>query len=143
MVAGLSIEEPTELADEEASLEFGRNLAQSIESGIVYFDGFLGAGKTTIVRGWLRGLGHSGNVKSPTYTIVESYDLGEKSILHIDLYRIVDPSELEFIGLAEQISSADLVFIEWPRNGEGFVPSPDFTIEVQYKGDARLVTCSG
>lgn len=143
MVAGLSIEEPTELADEEASLEFGRNLAQFIESGIIYFDGLLGAGKTTIVRGWLRGLGHSGNVKSPTYTIVESYDIGEKSILHIDLYRILDPSELEFIGLAEQISSADLVFIEWPRNGEGFVPSPDFTIEVQYKGDARLVTCSG
>lgn len=143
MVAALSIEEPTELADEGASLEFGRNLAQSIGSGIIYFEGSLGAGKTTIVRGWLRGLGHSGNVKSPTYTIVESYELSEKSILHIDLYRILDPSELEFIGLAEQISSADLVFIEWPRNGEGFVPSPDFTIEVQYKGDARLVTCSG
>lgn len=143
MVAGTSGKESTELPDEDASLEFGKQLAQSIGTGIIYFEGLLGAGKTTIVRGWLHGLGHAGNVKSPTYTIVESYDVGEKSILHIDLYRILDPSELEFIGLAEQISTADLVFIEWPRNGEGFLPSPDFTIEVQYKGDARLVTCSG
>ena len=143
MVTDLSVAEPTELLNEEASLDFGRKLAHSIDTGIIYFDGILGTGKTTIVRGWLRALGYLDNVKSPTYTIVESYELDEKSILHIDLYRIVDPSELEFIGLAEQISSADLVFIEWPRNGEGFVPPPDFTIEVQYKGSARLVTCSG
>lgn len=142
MVTEETIVDPTELPDEEASLEFGRRLATSIDSGIIYLVGVLGAGKTTIVRGWLRGLGYLENVKSPTYTIVESYKLGGKSILHIDLYRIVDPSELEFIGLAEQISSANLVFIEWPRNGEGFVPAPDFTIEVQYKGNARLVTCS-
>ena len=130
------------LVDEQATLAFGARLAQSVEKGVVYLEGHLGTGKTTIVRGWLRQLGHQGNVKSPTYTIVESYQLNQVSILHIDLYRIVDPTELEYIGLPEQIANADLALLEWPKNGEGFIPRADLTLRLQFEGDARLVTCS-
>lgn len=131
-----------QLADEQASLSFGAQLADSIHSGIVYFEGLLGTGKTTVIRGWLRQLGYQGNVKSPTYTIVEPYEIAGRSILHVDLYRISDPSELEFIGLPEQIADSELVFLEWPQYGRNHIPDPDYTIHLLFDSVGRRVTCT-
>ena len=141
MVTESRPEETLRLADEQATVEFGSRLSKSIATGVVYLEGLLGVGKTTVVRGWLNALDHHGTVKSPTYTIVEPYQLKGKTILHIDLYRIKDPVELEFTGLVEQISEADLVFIEWPQHGAGTIPSPDFTINLYFDGNGRQVSC--
>ncbi|MCY4655952.1 MAG: tRNA (adenosine(37)-N6)-threonylcarbamoyltransferase complex ATPase subunit type 1 TsaE [Gammaproteobacteria bacterium] len=129
------------LKSEHATREFGVKLSRSIDSGVVYLEGLLGAGKTTVVKGWLQDLGYGGTVRSPTYTIVEPYELDGKSILHIDLYRINDPVELEFIGLVEQIAMSELVFVEWPAHGEGVIPTPDYKIKLEFVHGGRLATC--
>ena len=141
MVTESRPEETLRLVDEQATIDFGSGLSKSIATGVVYLEGLLGVGKTTVVRGWLNALGHQGTVKSPTYTIVEPYQFGDRTVLHIDLYRIKDPVELEFTGLVEQISEADLVFIEWPQHGAGTIPFPDFTINLYFDGNGRQVSC--
>ena len=97
---------------------------------VIYLDGNLGAGKTTFVRYFLKSSGYSGFVKSPTFTIVESYDLKKLAIHHFDLYRLVDPEELEYIGIDEYFENS-ISFIEWSCHGEGYIRKPNFIIKIE------------
>lgn len=97
---------------------------------IVFLMGDLGAGKTTFVRGLLGGFGYGGVVKSPTYTLIESYTIQEMSVLHLDLYRLNDPQELLSIGLNDYLKDPGIICIEWPEKGLGFLPPPDLQFEL-------------
>lgn len=127
------------LDDEAATLALGSELATQFSGGgVVYLQGELGAGKTTLVRGYLRALGYEDSVKSPTYTLVEPYEIDDFSIAHLDLYRVTDPAELEYIGIEDVLRDVSLTFIEWPENGEGYLPPPDLTIELELIDDGRV-----
>lgn len=134
-------------ADEAAMVTLGRQVAavlkQVIESSsfIVFLKGDLGAGKTTLSRGILSGLGHLGAVKSPTYTLVEPYDL-DFPCYHFDLYRLGDPEELEYMGIRDYFSGASLSLIEWPSKGLGVLPGADMLIDITVDGAGRGVVFS-
>lgn len=127
-----------ELLDEAATLALGANLARRPIRGVVYLRGDLGAGKTTLVRGFLRALGYEGAVKSPTYTLVEPYEINGVSIAHLDLYRVNDPLELEYIGLEDVLRDVSLTFIEWPERGDGHLPDPDLIIKLELHNAGRV-----
>lgn len=128
------------LADEDATLAAGQALAAGLSTPLVFWlDGDLGAGKTTLARGLLRGLGHRGAVKSPTYTLVESYRLPDShiEIHHFDLYRFRHEDEWEDAGLDEFFHSGSLCLIEWPQQGGSHVPPPDILICLAMTGSGR------
>ena len=130
-----------ELPDEQAMVRFGGSIAGLIRAPlIISLQGDLGAGKTTLSRGILQGLGHSGAVKSPTYTLVEPYKLALGVVYHFDLYRLVDAEELEYMGFADYLADGQLCLIEWPERGQGFLPTADIAIEIRQLGDGRCVT---
>jgi tRNA threonylcarbamoyladenosine biosynthesis protein TsaE len=125
---------------EEAMVRLGRWIGEQVESPFhVMLEGDLGAGKTTLARGILRGAGHPGNVKSPTYTLVESYDLPTFCAHHFDLYRLRDPEELEFMGIRDYFSGDTVVLVEWSKNGLGILPQPDIQLNVGKSGSCREV----
>ena len=128
-----------ELHDEDETLAFGAGLAKRFDQGVIYLRGELGAGKTTLVRGYLRALGYAGSVKSPTYTLIEPYEIDDRSIAHLDLYRVTDPMELEYIGLDDVLRDVSLTFVEWPERGEGFLPAPDLIINLEIDGESRIL----
>ena len=131
------------LADEAATEALGAALATRCTSGLVFLEGELGAGKTTLVRGWLRELGHSGAVKSPTYTLVESYRVAGRTVHHFDLYRLTDPEELEYLGLDGYFDGAALCLVEWPERGGGMLGSPDLSIRLTVAGEGREARLEG
>lgn len=126
------------LPSPEATEALGARLAGAVPAGaVVYLCGDLGAGKTTLARGWLRALGHTGAVRSPTYTLVEPYALAEQPVVHLDLYRLTDPRELEFLGVRDFVDGRTVMLVEWPERGHGVLPPPDLTVELRYAGDGR------
>ena len=106
----------------------------------LYLKGDLGAGKTTFVQAFLRVLGYEGRVKSPTYTLLETYVLPELTVHHLDLYRIADPEELEWLDMRACFTKDALVIVEWPEKGQGFLPHPDVTLQFAYQETKRSVT---
>ncbi|PCJ24373.1 MAG: tRNA (adenosine(37)-N6)-threonylcarbamoyltransferase complex ATPase subunit type 1 TsaE [SAR86 cluster bacterium] len=148
------------LKDEEATLRFGLDLARATFldpasapekiaegigeptlGGVIHLHGDLGAGKTTLARGIMRGYGHRGAVKSPTYTIVEPYEFERCNIYHFDLYRLVDPEEMEYLGTDEYFSASNLCIVEWAEKGRSIVPAADLKIDIESDGTGRLLRC--
>ena len=126
------------LADEQAMSDFGTRIARVTQGhGLIFLVGNLGMGKTTLSRGIIRGLGHVGAVKSPTFTLVEPYEIGDIRAFHFDLYRLVDPEELEFLGIRDYFDDDALCLIEWPDKGAGFLPKPDLTITISPQDSGR------
>jgi len=128
------------LADEEATMALGRRLAGDLPDGLVAFlYGDLGAGKTTFARAFLRALGVGERVKSPTYSLVEGYDIGERQAFHLDLYRIADPGELEWLGLDSLAEPGSIVLVEWPERGAGALPPVDLALSFRHERSGRAV----
>ena len=131
------------LKDEQQMQLLGEKIAQAIDQIntplLVVLNGDLGAGKTTLSRGILNGLGHKGSVKSPTYTLVEPYDLEIGKVFHFDLYRLVDPEELYEIGFNDYLSEAQLSMVEWPDKGGNLVPKADISLQINSNGTGREV----
>lgn len=127
------------LPDEAATVAAGSAVGQALNPGtVVFLTGEMGAGKTTFTRGALRALGHAGSVKSPTYTLCEPYDLADAGQLcHLDLYRLSNPEELEFLGIRDLVASGAMFFIEWPAKGEGWLPESDLQVALKESHNGR------
>lgn len=131
------------LADTAATEHWGANLfAQTTAPQVIFLHGDLGAGKTTLVRGFLRAAGYQGTVKSPTYNLVEEYPLPDFTLYHFDLYRLTSPEELEWIGIDDYFSDDAVCFIEWPDKGAGFLPPANLEIHLKPENNGRLITIS-
>lgn len=130
------------LADETATAALGRRFAAALqgEGLVIYLCGELGAGKTSLARALLGALGVGERIKSPTYSLVEGYRAQGRPAWHLDLYRIADPGELEWLGLDALADPAALVLVEWAERGQGALPAPDLAIELAYAGSGREVT---
>ena len=133
------------LKDETDTQRLANALAKTNSTGSLWLSGDLGAGKTTFTRYLLRALGHTGAVKSPTYTLVEPYNISGKSVYHADLYRLNDPEELDFIGFFEYFDEPNsLVIIEWASRAETVLLKPDITINITRQADeSRVVEIVG
>ena len=129
---------------DQAMERLGAVIGEALDwRGSVWLVGDLGAGKTTLSRGLIRAAGHVGAVKSPTFTLVEPYELDQRTIYHFDLYRLVDPEELEFLGIRDYFSDNSLCLIEWPAKGQGMLPQPDLVISITIDGDGRRLQIDG
>ncbi len=129
------------LTCEEDTLRVGAGCGRCWEGGgVVFLEGDLGTGKTTLCRGILRGMGHDGPVQSPTYTLVETYRLAAGQVFHFDLYRLQDARELESIGIRDYADGASLCLVEWPERGAGLLPAPDLRLSLAVKGSGRCLS---
>ena len=134
---------PIYLNDTEATEQFGASLYKILPvKCVVFLQGDLGAGKTTLVRGFLRAAGYNGTVKSPTYNIVEEYTIAQQAVFHFDLYRLSAPEELEWIGINDYFAQQSICFIEWPELGSGFLPEPDIIIALTQQEQGRVLLIS-
>ena len=127
------------LVDESATAALGERVADTLDDGLVlYLHGPLGAGKTSFARALLTRLGVGERVKSPTYSLIEGYEAKQRPAWHLDLYRIADPGELEWLGLDALADPAAVVLVEWPERGVGALPAADAELALDYAGDGRL-----
>ncbi len=118
-----------------------RRLAPAVGRGLqIHLHGDLGAGKTTMVRALLQSLGHQGRVKSPTYGLIEPYSLPLGKAYHLDLYRLADPEELEYLGIEDLLAEQALLLVEWPERGRGQLPEPDLQVMLMHGPSARQLT---
>ncbi len=125
-----------------AMQKLGATIAAVCESGcVIYLNGELGAGKTTLVRGFLRKLGYQGHVRSPTFTLFEPYQLDIMPVYHFDLYRLINPEEFMYIGGREYFTAQSVCLIEWPERGAGFLSAADLVCNFDFdaKGRGRIV----
>lgn len=130
-----------QLAGELATQDLGAQVAKyCVPPLIIYLTGELGSGKTTFARGFIHALGHTGTVKSPTFSLVESYSLECVTLYHFDLYRLQDPHELEYLGIRDLSAEKDAIcLIEWPQRGGNALPKPDLVFSFEHQGDTRNV----
>ncbi len=121
------------LTNNQAMLDFGAQLYRlCTQGGIIFLKGNLGVGKTTLVRGFLHAAGITQSIRSPTYTLMEHYQTQHLAIIHMDLYRLSDPEELEYLAVREMLADDVLMFIEWPEKAEGFFRHIDLEIQIDY-----------
>lgn len=156
----MQTEHQIDLEDEAATLEFGGRLAAATFrepgaitdtvpagkgvphlGGTIFLQGDLGAGKTTLSRGFMRAFGYTGAVKSPTYTLVEPYEFELCNIYHFDLYRLADPEEVAYLGTDEYFADSNLCLIEWAEKGAKWLPAADLVIDIADKATGRRLTC--
>lgn len=134
----MPIELSRDLPDEAATAALAQRVAGALNHGlVVYLHGPLGAGKTSFARAWLLALGVGERIKSPTYSLVEGYAAAQRPAWHLDLYRIADPAELEWLGLDALADPAALVLVEWPERGAGALPAADLHVHLDYAGSGR------
>lgn len=127
--------------DEAAMVSVGGRLARACHDAVVvYLSGPLGAGKTTLVRGFMRGMGYGARVKSPTYTLIEPYEVEGRHLFHLDLYRVRDAAELIYLGLRELQDGNAIILVEWPELGEGFLPLADVLLKIDYADEGRSLS---
>ena len=125
------------ISDSEQMIVLGQQLASVADDGLlIYLYGDLGTGKTTFARGFIQARGRLGKVKSPTYTLVETYNL-EPPIYHFDLYRLADPEELDYLGLSDYLHQPVIWLLEWPEQGGDYLPVADLSIYLSHQGTAR------
>ncbi len=142
MVSGDTGVSRVELIGEQAMVAFGHQLGlASAGEATIFLRGNLGMGKTTLCRGVLQAYGHSGAVKSPTYTLVEPYDLSGSLVYHFDLYRLADAEELEYLGIRDYFSEPAVRLIEWPERGLGVLPDADLLVDISIKDAGRALIC--
>jgi tRNA threonylcarbamoyladenosine biosynthesis protein TsaE len=132
------------LPDEAATIACGALLARLCAGrGLITLSGDLGSGKTTLCRALLRALGHEGPVKSPTYTLVEPYDLPQYRVQHYDLYRLADPEELDYLGLRDFVGPETLTLIEWPEKAASALPPIDLALDLRVQEGGRRLCWQG
>lgn len=128
--------------DEAASAELAGRFARLLEAPcVVYLQGDLGAGKTLFTRAYIHALGYPGYVKSPSYGLLETYEVAGMTVLHLDLYRIEDPEELEYLAIRDLFGPRTVLMVEWPDRGDGFLPAPDLVLEFGESDESRFIRC--
>ncbi|HEY0178842.1 MAG TPA: tRNA (adenosine(37)-N6)-threonylcarbamoyltransferase complex ATPase subunit type 1 TsaE [Dokdonella sp.] len=131
----------TEPIDEAELAALAARLAPAVRhGGVIHLAGPLGAGKTAFARALLQALGVRERIKSPTYSLIESYRVGDLAAHHLDLYRLADPEELAWLGVSDLADPAALMLVEWPERGAGALPSADLALELAYAGPRRTLS---
>ncbi|MEE4217956.1 MAG: tRNA (adenosine(37)-N6)-threonylcarbamoyltransferase complex ATPase subunit type 1 TsaE [Xanthomonadales bacterium] len=131
-----------EVRDEAASAALAGRFAHHLEAPcVIYLQGDLGAGKTLFARACIHALGYPGYVKSPSYGLLETYEVGEITVLHLDLYRIEDPEELEYLAIRDLYDRNSVLMVEWPDRGEHYLPPPDLILSFGETNESRFIHC--
>jgi tRNA threonylcarbamoyladenosine biosynthesis protein TsaE len=129
--------------DEQAAAAVAARFAECIAPPcVIWLQGDLGAGKTLFARAFIHALGYEGYVKSPSYGLLETYRAGGVHVLHLDLYRIEDPEELEFLAIRDLFDAATVLLVEWPDRGGSLLPAADLVLEFFEQGDVRKIRCN-